>query len=252
MAFAVDPIALHRPLGVTLSIETTPRSITLDGTALSVGAPPGTRTIEITTEPCRVASARGIVDGHRVSLLGVAAGPIGVPGRSGLDFFLLTDAKLATAALAELHVQLFARSFGTVAGVALARHATFATGRTLEAPIAAGSLGATTLLVGAAAVAQSLVQQLLRATAGDEGRVVQITVERATDRTAAEAMAEALAADLELRARLATAKGPALALAGIPRTAKLRLTRDGRSAALQLDLAAGTFASTRWIALPPD
>lgn len=232
-----------------------------------------------------VASARGIVDGQRVSLLALA-GALPLPAQpQPLRFVLLTDAALAPAPLDALLRDVVAATFGGVAGLRTPRPddalIALATGLAGTEPLSPDGLGFRTLRAGALTIVQSLVQQLLEAAlpAGRGGAVVQLSIHGAVDDAAATQLAEALAADPAAREALAAAlkadapdeaRGPAApfdsddralaaAFAAVVRAhggeaPRLRLARarHGRMAALQVNVAApiatprGGGTATRW------
>jgi hypothetical protein len=204
-----------------------------------------------------LASARGVVDGLRVSVLGIAAGrPL--PGRDeGIAALLLTDAAFAPGMVAPFAAELAERCFGQVAGVrapdrddAIVVVATSAAGTT---PLANDSIGGRTLLVGAVAVAQALVQQLLEKSgpAAAPALVVQITVSGALDGEQAAAVAEAIAVERPAPEALADAVARIAAGAGV-RVDRSKLhadwKRNAARAALRVDLGLAHASATRWTA----
>lgn len=207
-----------------------------------------------------VSSARGVVDGVRVSALGIAAGrPL--PDRSeGVTALLLTDATFATNALARFAAELAERSFGQVAGIHVPHRddaiVVVATGAAGTSPLTLDALGGKTLLVGAVAVAQSLVQQLLERSE-PSALVVQITVSGAHDAEQAAAVAEAIAAQRPAPLSpdaLADAVARIAAGAGV-RADRSKLhadwKRNAARAALRVDLGLAQASATRWTAFPP-
>jgi hypothetical protein len=204
-----------------------------------------------------LASARGVVDGLRVSVLGIAAGrPL--PGRDeGMAALLLTDATFAPGMVAPFAAELAERSFGQVAGVrasdrddAIVVVATSAAGTT---PLTNDSIGGRTLLVGAVAVAQALVQQLLEKSGPSAAPVlvVQITVSGALDGEQAAAVAEAIAVERPAPEALADAVARIAAGAGV-RVDRSKLhadwKRNAARAALRVDLGLAHASATRWTA----
>jgi hypothetical protein len=229
------------------------------------------RPAEVTLESSARASARGVIDGMRVSLLGLAAGrPL--PRRSEpLVALLLTDAALQPATLERLLNEVALLSFGTVAGLAKPARddalVALATGVSGGAPLEVDSLGWRTLKVGAVAVAQRLVRQLLERSA-DGAVVLQLTVSGAASDEAAAHAAESLALSLhedawgaELRRALVAPKGrsdvagllaPRLAAASITATAlRSAVTRRAGLLAWRIDLGSGAATATRWSAIAP-
>ncbi len=214
--------------------------------------------------PLVVASARGTVEGHRVSLLGFAAGRPSQDeraARGALQVVLLTDARLAPSPLEKLLRELAARSFATIAGLeprlGSASIVALANGVAGEAELAGGSSGYRSLLVGGVAVAQVLVRRLLEeAFAPARARIVQITVSGGADDAEAARGAEALAAAPTLRSaltRLAARSGDAspalsaLRAAGYPdASARIVVAPRGDQAAVGADLRRGAATATRW------
>jgi hypothetical protein len=212
-----------------------------------------------------LASARGVVDGVRVSTLGIAAGRPRPQRDDGVTALLLTDATFATNALARFAAELAERSFSQLAGVhaphkddAIVVVASGAAGTT---PLTLDALGGRTLLVGAVAVAQSLVQQLLEhsdpadaGAAAGAALVVQITVSGALDVEQAAAVAEAIAAERPAPDALADAVARIAAGAGV-RVERSKLftdwKRNATRAALRVDLGLAQASATRWTAFDP-
>jgi len=212
-----------------------------------------------------LASARGVVDGVRVSTLGIAAGRPRPQRDDGVTALLLTDATFATNALARFAAELAERSFGQVAGIHVPHRddaiVVVATGAAGTSPLTLDALGGKTLLVGAVAVAQNLVQQLLErsdpAGTGDAtsaALVVQITVSGALDVEQAAAVAEAIAAERPSPDALADAVARIAAGAGV-RVERSKLftdwKRNAARAALRVDLGLAQASATRWTAFPP-
>jgi hypothetical protein len=209
-----------------------------------------------------VSSARGVVDGVRVSTLGIAAGrPL--PGRSeGVTALLLTDATFATNALPRFAAELAERSFGQVAGIHVPHRddaiVIVATGAAGTSPLTLDALGGKTLLVGAVAVAQSLVQQLLEhsdpanaGAAAGAALVVQITVSGALDVEQAAAVAEAIAVERPAPDALADAVARIAAGTGVQVERSKLFTdwkRNAARAALRVDLGLAQASATRWTA----
>jgi glutamate N-acetyltransferase/amino-acid N-acetyltransferase len=199
-----------------------------------------------------------------VSVLGFAAGRVAAPQREALQVLLLTDARLAPPMLEKLLSDVAARSFGSIAGIAIPRPSdrmvALANGVAGESELEPDSIGGTTLRVGAVALAQGLVRQLLETSfAPRRARLVQITVSGARDDEQATRAAEALAADEPTRAAMAS-EGPrdesvaALAnpLAGASgASGSVRSSWSARAdqAALRVDLGAGAGLATRWTAV---
>jgi N-acetylglutamate synthase/N-acetylornithine aminotransferase len=198
----------------------------------------------------------------RVSTLGIAAGrPL--PARDeGITALLLTDATFGTGALARFAAELAERSFAQLAGVHAPHRddaiVVVATGAAGTTPLTLDALGGRTLLVGAVAVAQSLVQQLLEhsdpADAGftaGPALVVQITVSGARDVEQAAAVAEAIAVERPAPEALADAVARIAAGAGV-RVERLKLfadwKRNAARAALRVDLGLAQASATRWTA----
>jgi hypothetical protein len=227
---------------------------------------------EVTLKSSARASARGIIDGMRVSLLGIAAGrPL--PRRDApVVALLLTDASLRPALLERLLNEVAERSFGSVAGLRTPGPddslLALATGAVGSDPLELDSLGFRTLKVGAIAVAQSLVRQLLErsAPAGlHETLVVQLTVQGAASDDdavrATEVLALALGDEAELRRALVAPKTQgdlARRLASLlshahVASAKLQsgVVRRPKLLAWQVDLGAGAATATRWTAMEP-
>lgn len=227
------------------------------------------RPAEVTVASSARASARGVIDGMRVSLLGLAAGrPL--PRRSEpLVALLLTDAALQPATLERLLHEVALASFGTVAGLSTPGRddalLAVATGLAGGEPLAVDSLGWRTLKVGAIAVAQRLVRELLEKTASG-ALVIQLTVSGAAGEAEAARVTEALALALhenrELRSELLQPKGkpataerlaPSLASVGVAAPAlRSAVSRRTRLLAWRVDLGGGAAAATRWSALAPD
>jgi N-acetylglutamate synthase/N-acetylornithine aminotransferase len=128
--------------------------------------------------------------------------------------------------------------------------ATSAAGTT---PLANDSIGGRTLLVGAVAVAQALVQQLLEKSgpAAAPALVVQITVSGALDGEQAAAVAEAIAVERPAPEALADAVARIAAGAGV-RVDRSKLhadwKRNAARAALRVDLGLAHASATRWTA----
>jgi len=221
---------------------------------------------EVTVASSVRASARGIVDGMGVSLLGIAAGrPL--PRRDApVVALLLTDATLRPPLLERLLNEVAERSFGSVAGLRTPRPddalLALATGAVGGDPLEPNSIGLRTLKVGAIAVTQSLVHQLLERSA-PKALVVQLTVQGAASDDDAARTAETLAAalqdEVELRRALLAPKAtdelasrlaPLLARAGVA-AAKLQsgVTRRPKLLAWRVDLGAGGATATRWTAI---
>jgi len=227
------------------------------------------RPAEVTVEGSARASARGVIDGMRVSLLGLAAGQP-VPRRNEpLVALLLTDAALQPATLERLLNEVALASFGTVAGLAKPGRddalVALATGVSGGAPLEVGSLGWRTLRVGAVAVAQRLVRQLLERSAPG-ALTIQLTISGAASDEAAAHAAETLALSLhagaELRRALVEPNGrsdvagllaPHLAAASLAAPAlRSAVTRRAGLLAWRIDLGSGAATATRWSAIAPD
>ncbi len=201
-----------------------------------------------------LASARGVVDGVRVSVLGIAAGrPL--PRRDeGITALLLTDATFGTGALARFAAELAERSFAQVAGVHAPHRddaiVVVATGAAGTTPLTLDALGGRTLLVGAVAAAQSLVQQLLERSE-PSALVVQITVSGAPDVEVATRVAEAIATERPALEALADAVARIAVGAGV-RVDRMKLfadwKRNATRAALRVDLGLAQASATRWTA----
>ena len=201
-----------------------------------------------------LASARGVVDGVRVSVLGIAAGrPL--PRRDeGITALLLTDATFGTGALARFAAELAERSFAQVAGVHAPHRddaiVVVATGAAGTTPLTLDALGGRTLLVGAVAAAQSLVQQLLERSE-PSALVVQITVSGAPDVEVATRVAEAIATERPAPEALADAVARIAVGAGV-RVDRMKLfadwKRNATRAALRVDLGLAQASATRWTA----
>lgn len=215
------------------------------------------------------ASARGVIDGMSTSLLGLAAGrPL--PKRSEpVVALLLTDASLRPATLERLLNEVAVASFGSVAGLATPGRddalVALATGVAGGEPLEVDSLGWRTLKVGAIAVAQRLVRELLERSAPG-ALVIQLTVSGAASEEEAarvtETLALALHEDRELRRELlrpnakdATAGrlAPFFASVGVAAPAlRSAVSRRTRLLAWRVDLGGGAATATRWSALAPD
>jgi len=209
-----------------------------------------------------LASARGVVDGVRVSTLGIAAGrPLPRRGE-GMTALLLTDATFGTGALARFAAELAERSFAQLAGVHAPHRddaiVVVATGAAGTTPLTLDALGGRTLLVGAVAVAQSLVQQLLEhsdpanaGAAAGAALVVQITVSGALDVEQAAAVAEAIAVERPAPDALADAVARIAAGTGVQVERSKLFTdwkRNAARAALRVDLGLAQASATRWTA----
>ena len=227
------------------------------------------RPAEVTVESSARASARGVIDGMRVSLLGLAAGrPL--PFRNDpLVALLLTDAALQPATLERLLNEVALLSFGTVAGLSKPGRddalVALATGLSGGEPLAVDSLGWRTLKVGAVAVAQRLVRQLLERSAPG-ALVIQLTISGAASDEAAAHAAETLALSLHeeagLRRALLEPKGrddiakqlaPRIAAASLAAPAlRSAVTHGAGLLAWRIDLGSGAATATRWSAIAPD
>jgi N-acetylglutamate synthase/N-acetylornithine aminotransferase len=276
MSFAIDRGPLHRPLGFELAL---PRAIVATRPAWSSSTPTvqGAFELQLPTESCVVASARGVVDGQRASVLGVASGHVLPDDRASLRAWLLTDARPSRATLSELLRETSSRSFATIAGLASAPRESvvaLANGLAGAQELELGSIGSTTLLVGLVAVAQLLVRQLLeQSCAPRPALLVQVSVIGASDAAAATRLAESVAASAAVRAALGEgqeqreSRAPrdsksvesallaTIAAAGEHAdesrpTVRVVSSRDGATIAIGVELDRGAASATRWTAVP--
>ena len=202
--------------------------------------------LRTSTMPFTAASTRGIVDGHKVSLLGVASGRLRPDDRGALRVTLLTDARVSSATLEGLLEQAARLAIVTLAGFATPHPddgiVAVASGLAGAAPIDPGTIGFETLRVATTALLQTLGRNLLeQAWQPEPACVIQVSVVGGRDAADAAREAETRAADPELLALVAGDSAP---------TANRRRSRDGSQAAIVFDLARGGTSATRWTTRP--